>query len=69
MIHRSELRAVFVMEGEGEGRPRLRQVRTGGRLGGQVEILAGLSVGERLVVNPQELVGTAKLAPPAGGEE
>lgn len=30
VIHRSELRAVFVMEGEGEGRPRLRQVRTGG---------------------------------------
>ena len=69
VIHRSELRAVFVMEGEGEGRPRLRQVRTGGRQGGQVEILAGLSEGERLVVNPQSLVGTEQLAPRAGGEE
>lgn len=69
VIHRSELRAVFVMEGRGEGRPRLRQVRTGARQEGRVEILAGLSVGERLVVNPRELVGSDQLSPlPGGGE-
>lgn len=69
VIHRSELRAVFVMEGEGGGRPRLRQVRTGGHQDGQVEILAGLSVGELLVTNPRDLVGTDRLAPLPGGDE
>lgn len=69
VIHRSELRAVFVMEGDDQGHPRLRQVRTGAVQDGRIEILAGLSVGERLVVNPEALVGSDRLAPRSGGGE
>lgn len=59
LIHRSELRAVFVMDDQ--DRPRLRQVRTGVRDNGRLEILAGLSEGERVVTNPLELVGSDRL--------
>jgi RND family efflux transporter MFP subunit len=50
LIHRSELRAVLVLDNQGQ--PRLRQVRTGVHDNGRVEILAGLSEGESVVVNP-----------------
>ncbi|WP_152207962.1 efflux RND transporter periplasmic adaptor subunit [Marinobacter changyiensis] len=59
LIHRSELRAVFVLDDQ--DRPRLRQVRTGVRDNGRLEILAGLSDGERVVANPSELVGSDRL--------
>ncbi|TKV69171.1 efflux RND transporter periplasmic adaptor subunit [Marinobacter panjinensis] len=59
LIHRSELRAVFVLDDQ--DRPRLRQVRTGVRDNGRLEILAGLSEGERVVTNPSELVGSERL--------
>ncbi|WP_417565151.1 efflux RND transporter periplasmic adaptor subunit [Marinobacter sp.] len=59
LIHRSELRAVFVLDDQ--DRPRLRQVRTGVRDNGRLEILAGLSEGERVVTNPSELVGSDRL--------
>lgn len=59
LIHRSELRAVFVLDDQ--DRPRLRQVRTGIRDNGRLEILAGLSEGERVVTNPWELVGSDRL--------
>ncbi|AXS84040.1 efflux RND transporter periplasmic adaptor subunit [Marinobacter sp. Arc7-DN-1] len=59
LIQRSELRAVFVLDDQ--GRPRLRQVRTGVRDNGRLEILAGLSEGERVVTNPSELVGSDRL--------
>ena len=59
LIHRSELRAVFVMDDQ--DRPRLRQVRIGVRDNGSLEILAGLSEGERVVTNPSELVGSDRL--------
>lgn len=61
LIHRSELRAVFVLDNQ--DRPRLRQVRTGVRDNGRLEILAGLSEGERVVTNPSELVGSERLNP------
>ena len=63
LIQRSELRAVFVLDEQ--DRPRLRQVRTGMRDNGRLEILAGLSEGERVVTNPTELVGSDRLNPGA----
>jgi len=63
LIQRSELRAVFVLDKQ--DRPRLRQVRTGMRDNGRLEILAGLSEGERVVINPSELVGSDRLNPGA----
>lgn len=63
LIQRSELRAVFVLDEQ--DRPRLRQVRTGMRDNGRLEILAGLSEGERVVTNPSELVGSDQLNPGA----
>lgn len=59
LVRRSELRAVFVLGSD--GRPRLRQVRTGVEREGRLEILAGLSAGEQVVVHPAELVGTDRL--------
>lgn len=61
LIQRSELRAVFVLDEQDQ--PRLRQVRTGVRDNGRLEILAGLSEGERVVTNPSELVGSDRLNP------
>lgn len=59
LIQRSELRAVFVLDNE--DRPRLRQVRIGVRDNDRLEILAGLSEGERVVTSPSELVGSDRL--------
>lgn len=69
LIRRSELRAVFVLDDQ--GRPRLRQVRTGVKQEGRLEVLAGLSEGEQVVIHPAELVGTDRLNLPtahASGE-
>lgn len=63
LIERSELRAVFVQNDAGQ--PRLRQVRVGQRDDDRLEILAGLSEGEQVVVNPGTLVGSPALAVPA----
>lgn len=59
LIHRGELRAVFVLDGDGQ--PRLRQVRTGVRDNGRVEVMAGLDEGERVVSDPLPLVGSDRL--------
>ena len=67
LIQRSELRAVFVLDQQDQ--PRLRQVRTGVRDNGRLEILAGLSEGERVVTNPSELVGSDRLNPAEGAVE
>ena len=61
LIQRSELRAVFVVDDQDQ--LRLRQVRTGVRDNGRLEILAGLSEGERVVANPSVLVGSDRLNP------
>jgi RND family efflux transporter MFP subunit len=50
LVERSEVTAVYVVA-EG-GALSLRQVRVGRRDGGSVEILAGLSAGERVVTEP-----------------
>ncbi|SFR61588.1 RND family efflux transporter, MFP subunit [Marinobacter daqiaonensis] len=55
LIQRSELRAVYVLDREGS--PRLRQIRTGVRRDGQIEVLAGLDEGEQVVTNPGDLAG------------
>lgn len=55
LIHRSELRAVFVLDAQ--GRPRLRQVRIGMQQEDRLEILAGLSEGEQVVIHPGEETG------------
>jgi len=61
LIQRSELRAVFVLDDQDQ--PRLRQVRTGVRDNGRLEVLAGLSEGERVVTNQSVLVGSERLNP------
>lgn len=54
LITRSELRAVYVIDAQGQAR--LRQVRPGTVYNGQVEILAGLAAGERVSLEPHETV-------------
>jgi len=49
VVFRSELRAVYVLE---DGRPRLRQIRLGSREGERIQVLAGLSPGEHVVLDP-----------------
>jgi RND family efflux transporter MFP subunit len=51
LVRRSELAAVYVIGVE--GRPLLRQVRAGRADGSQVEILSGVSAGERVALDPQ----------------
>ena len=51
LLKRGEVTAVYVIDRD--GRPLLRQVRVGEVVGdGQVEILAGLSAGDRIAANP-----------------
>ncbi|MBC7191942.1 efflux RND transporter periplasmic adaptor subunit [Marinobacter sp.] len=58
LIHRSELRGVFVLDDQ---QPRLRQIRTGVERNGRIEVLAGLDEGEQIVSNPRILVGSDRL--------
>jgi len=51
LIQRGELRAVYVLDDS--DRPRLRQVRVGVSQDDQLEILAGLMSGERLILDPR----------------
>lgn len=60
VFHHSELTAVFVLDDE--GRPRLRQVRTGIERDGRLEVLAGLDEGERVATSPDALFGSQRLA-------
>ncbi len=51
LLRRGEVTAVYVVDGQ--GRAQLRQVRAGEEVGeGFVEILSGLSAGERIALNP-----------------
>ena len=51
LVRRGEVTGVFVIDATGA--PRLRQVRTGERVGSDaIEILAGLSAGETIAANP-----------------
>jgi RND family efflux transporter MFP subunit len=49
LIERSEVTAVYVVNNQGI---RLRQIRTGRRFGERIEVLAGLSAGERVANDP-----------------
>lgn len=51
VVRRAELSAVYVIAGD--GRALLRQVRLGRSSGDSVEVLAGVSAGERVVLDPQ----------------
>lgn len=51
LVRRGEVTAVYVVDAS--GRPRMRQVRSGERLGdGAIEILAGVSGGESIAADP-----------------
>ncbi|MBH9551869.1 efflux RND transporter periplasmic adaptor subunit [Inhella gelatinilytica] len=58
VLRRAELTAVYVLGAE--GRPLLRQVRLGPVSGDWVEVLSGLSAGERVVLKPQAVSLGAK---------
>lgn len=49
LVQRSEVSAVYVLS---DGRLSLRQLRLGRRIGDDVEVVAGLRPGERVVVDP-----------------
>lgn len=51
VVRRAELAAVYLLNERGE--PVLRQVRLGPASGMEVEVLAGLRVGERVALDPQ----------------
>lgn len=51
VVRHAELTAVYVLGAD--GKPVLRQVRLGRNQGEQVEVLAGLMAGERVVTTPQ----------------
>jgi RND family efflux transporter MFP subunit len=59
VFHRSEVTGVYVVRPDGV---RLRQVRTGPTIGDQVEILAGLSAGEQVALDPVRAGIAAKSA-------
>jgi len=51
VVRRAELSGLYVLDGQ--GKPLLRQVRLGAVRGDQVEVLSGLSVGEKIALDPQ----------------
>jgi hypothetical protein len=51
VVRRTEVTAVYVLRAD--GRPLLRQVRLGRTDAGRVEVLAGVSAGERIALDPQ----------------
>jgi RND family efflux transporter MFP subunit len=51
LVQRAELKGVYAVGAD--GRPMLRQVRTGVASGDQIEVLSGLKVGERIALDPQ----------------
>jgi membrane fusion protein, multidrug efflux system len=51
VVRRAEMTGLYVLDAQ--GRPLLRQVRLGRSDGERVEVLAGLSAGERVAAEPQ----------------
>ena len=51
VVRRAELSGVYVIGSD--GKPVLRQVRVGPAVGAEVEVLSGLSAGERVAIDPQ----------------
>lgn len=63
VLRRGEVTALYVLDDKGAGR--LRQVRLGEALaGGELEVLAGVTSGERISLTPQK-IGIEMKAPPA----
>jgi RND family efflux transporter MFP subunit len=57
VVRRAEVTGVYVLDAQ--AKPRLRQVRLGPTLGDQVEILSGVSAGDKVVLEPAR-VGAAR---------
>ena len=51
VVRRAELTGVYVVDAQ--GKPQLRQIRLGRAAGDSVEVLAGVSAGERVAIDPQ----------------
>ena len=51
VVRRAEMTGVYVVDAK--GKPQLRQVRLGRAAGDKVEVLAGVSAGERVALDPQ----------------
>lgn len=51
IVRRAEMTGLYVLDAQ--GKPQLRLVRLGRSLGDQVQVLTGLSAGERVVSDPQ----------------
>ena len=66
VMRRGQLSLVFVIDEE--GRARLRAVSTGARSDDAIEILAGLSAGERVVVAPPSSMADGTLVRVVGGK-
>jgi multidrug efflux pump subunit AcrA (membrane-fusion protein) len=65
IVQRSEVTAVYVVDKD--GRASLRQIRTGHRFDDRLEVLAGLTPGERIAVDP--LAAMKQLAPASANEK
>ncbi|MFN3964787.1 MAG: efflux RND transporter periplasmic adaptor subunit [Silanimonas lenta] len=66
LVRRSEIAAVYVVSPE--GRVALRQIRPGHVFGEQVEVLAGLSPGEAVALDPVAALAAQRAAREAGHE-
>lgn len=51
VVRRAEMTGLYVLDGQGQ--PRLRQVRLGQAQGDMVEVLSGVTAGDRVVTEPQ----------------
>ena len=60
LVERSEVTAVYVIDSHGQAS--LRYVRPGHRIGDKLEILSGLSAGERIALNPTAAGATVTAA-------
>ena len=57
LVQRSEVKGVYVIQ---DSRIRLRQVRIGNHFGDQIEVLAGLTPGEHIALDPVQALITNK---------
>ncbi len=60
LVERSEVTAVYVLDAN--GRVSMRQVRVGDRFGERLEILSGLSRGERILLDPLAAMNELRVA-------
>lgn len=53
VVRRAEMTGVYVLDAQ--NKPRLRQVRVGATLGDQIEILTGVTAGDKVVLDPARI--------------